>query len=99
MEQTVSESAQSQSTLSRLVCGGCGLAWYGVAGAECPQCALQPVVPEGQPVAVPVQPAVSAREAALESALRALVARIRRVGGYADDADQLALWRAEQLLK
>lgn len=38
------------------------------------------------------------RIAALESALRGLVARVRRTGGYADLEDQQALWTAELVL-
>lgn len=34
----------------------------------------------------------------LESALRGLVERVERVGGYATTEDQLALWRAKQAL-
>jgi hypothetical protein len=34
----------------------------------------------------------------LESALRGLIERVERVGGYATTDDQLALWRAKQAL-
>lgn len=34
----------------------------------------------------------------LQEALRSLVAMIRRQGGYATPEDQIALWRAENLL-
>lgn len=38
------------------------------------------------------------RIAELEEALRSLVNRIRRVGGYSTPEDQGSLWLAEQLL-
>lgn len=39
------------------------------------------------------------RIAELESALRGLLERTERVGGYATTDDQLALWRAKQALQ
>lgn len=68
--------------------------WYGAAGAECPQCALQPVVPGS----VVLDVRMPARITELEQALRDLIARVRRVGGYSTPEEQDALWRAEQLL-
>ncbi|HEU4727664.1 MAG TPA: hypothetical protein VFT22_07240 [Kofleriaceae bacterium] len=41
---------------------------------------------------------MTSRLTALESALRALVARVRRAGGYASPAEQAALWEAERAL-
>jgi Fe-S-cluster-containing dehydrogenase component len=39
------------------------------------------------------------RTTALEIALRALISRLRRVGGYASPEDQQALWDAEWVLR
>jgi hypothetical protein len=40
-----------------------------------------------------------ARTTALEIVLRALISRLRRVGGYASPEDQQALWDAEWVLR
>lgn len=45
-----------------------------------------------------LQPSGPARIAALETALAALISRVRATGGYASPEEQDALWRAEQLL-
>lgn len=81
MEHTLSD-------LERRVCNDCGLAWYGLASAACPQCAQRTAAAVEQP----------GRVAELEGALRGLVARIRRVGGYATVEEQEALRHAEWVL-
>lgn len=43
-------------------------------------------------------PHQAGRIAALETALAALISRVRATGGYASPEEQDALWRAEQLL-
>lgn len=83
-----------------LECGTCGLRWSGRPGAQCP---VGHAAPDGSEPADPPRPTVedtpgANRVAALETALRGLVARVRRTGGYASPEEQAALWEAERVL-
>lgn len=85
-----------------LECGTCGLRWSGRPGAQCPVGHQDPD-PDGSETADPPRPTVedtpgANRVAALESALRSLVTRVRRTGGYASPEEQAALWEAERVL-
>lgn len=76
--------------LALRICGSCNLHWYGLPNAPCPG--------TGCRSEATTQSLVTERED-LRSALRSLVDRIRRQGGYSTPEDQEALWHAEALLR
>lgn len=92
----------------RLKHGPNGTGQRGSCDRDCAKCALEKELEEvraarGSETAAPPRttdgdtPGAN-RIAALETALRSLIARVRRTGGYASPEEQAALWEAERVL-